>query len=113
MFGLHIVYTYNIYKLILYVLKSKTQNIDGLEAVAGVNPEKLVECHGHFRAASCINCGTSHEAEDVKASMLDKGEAPLCSKCGSLVKPDIVSRCPCSSFYTCNILTSYTHIFWI
>ena len=84
-----ILYTHTTYKL-TSCNKSKTQNIDGLEAVAGVDPGKLVECHGHFRAASCINCGTSHEAKDVKASMLEKGEAPLCNKCGSLVKPNIV-----------------------
>ena len=67
-----------------------TQNIDGLEAVAGVNPERLVECHGHFRAAKCISCGEKHDSEDVKSIMLDKGEAPTCTKCGSLVKPTIV-----------------------
>ena len=68
----------------------KTQNIDGLEAVAGVNPERMVECHGHFRSASCISCGTAHEADDCKEAMLENGEAPTCNNCGSLVKPDIV-----------------------
>ncbi|KAL7527977.1 hypothetical protein ACHAXR_003418 [Thalassiosira sp. AJA248-18] len=67
-----------------------TQNIDGLEAVAGVNPERMVECHGHFRSASCIHCGTAHDADDCKSSMLDKGEAPKCNSCGGLVKPAIV-----------------------
>jgi len=67
-----------------------TQNIDGLEAVAGVNPEKMVECHGNFRSASCISCGMAHEAGDCKESMLENGEAPTCNNCGSLVKPDIV-----------------------
>lgn len=67
-----------------------TQNIDGLEAVAGVNPDRMVECHGHFRNASCINCGTPHDAEDCKSSMLEKGEAPSCNSCGGLVKPTIV-----------------------
>mmetsp|Transcript_1788 Transcript_1788/g.3634 ORF Transcript_1788/g.3634 Transcript_1788/m.3634 type:complete len:365 (-) Transcript_1788:1909-3003(-) len=67
-----------------------TQNIDGLEAVAGVDPEKLVECHGHFRSAGCINCGTGHDADDCKSSMLENGEAPSCKSCGGLVKPSIV-----------------------
>mmetsp|Transcript_25405 Transcript_25405/g.54645 ORF Transcript_25405/g.54645 Transcript_25405/m.54645 type:complete len:376 (+) Transcript_25405:31-1158(+) len=67
-----------------------TQNIDGLEAVAGVDPDRMVECHGHFRSASCINCGTAHEADDCKSSILEKGSAPTCNNCGSLVKPDIV-----------------------
>ena len=55
-----------------------------------MNPDKLVECHGHFRDASCISCGTSHEADDVKKTMLQKGEAPKCNDCGGLVKPTIV-----------------------
>lgn len=63
---------------------------DGLEAVAGVSEDKLVECHGHFRSASCINCGSAHHADDCKSSMLEKGEAPSCKSCGGLVKPDIV-----------------------
>mmetsp|Transcript_34775 Transcript_34775/g.63976 ORF Transcript_34775/g.63976 Transcript_34775/m.63976 type:complete len:205 (-) Transcript_34775:111-725(-) len=67
-----------------------TQNIDGLEAVAGVDPDQLVECHGHFRSASCTNCGMEHTADDCKSSMVDKGEAPTCNICGGLVKPSIV-----------------------
>lgn len=66
-----------------------TQNIDGLEAVAGVNPDKLVECHGHFRSASCISCRSKYDAELCKSSMVEKGEAPSCNTCGGLVKPDI------------------------
>jgi NAD-dependent SIR2 family protein deacetylase len=69
---------------------NKTQNIDGLETIAGVNPERLVECHGHFRSSSCIDCGSIHNADDCKSSMLVLGEAPTCSTCGGLVKPNIV-----------------------
>ena len=69
---------------------SKTQNIDGLEAVAGVDPDKMVEAHGHFRAAKCIDCGMAHEAEDCKSSMLEEGKAPKCTSCNGRVKPSIV-----------------------
>ena len=65
-----------------------TQNIDGLEAVAGVNPDKLVECHGNFRSASCITCRSKFDANLCQTSMVEKGEAPYCS-CGGIVKPDI------------------------
>ena len=68
----------------------QTQNIDGLEAIAGVDPERLVECHGHFRSASCINCGAVHDADDCKRSMVERGEVPRCIECGNLVKPTIV-----------------------
>jgi NAD-dependent SIR2 family protein deacetylase len=67
-----------------------TQNIDGLEAIAGVHPNQLVECHGHFRSATCIPCGTVHDANDCKRSMIELGEAPKCKVCDNLVKPDVV-----------------------
>ncbi|KAL3765555.1 hypothetical protein ACHAWU_003096 [Discostella pseudostelligera] len=67
-----------------------TQNIDGLEAIAGVNPELLVECHGNFRSSGCIDCGSSYNADDCKSSMVMQGEAPICTSCGGLVKPTIV-----------------------
>jgi NAD-dependent SIR2 family protein deacetylase len=66
-----------------------TQNIDGLEALAGVSTEHLVECHGHFRTASCISCQAPMEATDCQETMF-RGEIPKCSSCGSPVKPDIV-----------------------
>ena len=68
----------------------QTQNIDGLEAIAGVDPERLVECHGHFRSASCTSCGAVHDADDCKRSMVERGEVPKCIECGNLVKPTIV-----------------------
>jgi len=57
--------------------------------VAGVNPDKLVECHGHFRSASCIACQRKYDAELCKSSMTLTGEAPSCNVCGGIVKPDI------------------------
>jgi len=67
-----------------------TQNIDGLEALAGVSTDKLVECHGHFRSASCVSCKTVVQAEDCFQTMVNEGRPHECPECGSLVKPDIV-----------------------
>ena len=70
-----------------------TQNIDGLEALAGISTDKLVECHGHFRSASCVNGSCKNRQipiENCRKAMVDKGKAPVCQECGSLVKPDIV-----------------------
>lgn len=67
-----------------------TQNIDGLEAVAGVTEERLVECHGHFRTSACTSCGAEFDAKMCQSIMIEKGEAPKCNSCGGLVKPDIV-----------------------
>lgn len=72
------------------LLRVYTQNIDGLEVLAELPPEKIVECHGHFRSASCIDCKSSADIEHVTASIVEKAEAPVCKKCEGYVKPDIV-----------------------
>eukprot|EP01083_Nonionella_stella_P063961 166265_1 len=72
------------------LLRNYTQNIDGLELMAGVKEEKIVECHGHFRTSSCINCGVPHDGMMARDMIVLNGKAPLCKNCGSLVKPDIV-----------------------
>ena len=72
-----------------------TQNIDGLERLAGVSDDKLIECHGHFSTCSCINAG----CPNYKPNKIDPrqcqeaystGTAMQCPNCNSLVKPDIV-----------------------
>ena len=70
--------------------RNYTQNIDGLESVAGVTDEKLVECHGHFRTSSCIDCGVPFDGTEAKNTILNDSQAPNCHRCGGLVKPDIV-----------------------
>lgn len=34
--------------------------------VAGVPNEKIVEAHGSFQTAACIECHTEHDADSVK-----------------------------------------------
>ncbi|KAG2462762.1 SIR3 deacetylase, partial [Polypterus senegalus] len=53
-----------------------TQNIDGLERLAGVPPDKLVEAHGTFASATCTTCQKSYAGEDLKVG----GTAPVCSQ---------------------------------
>eukprot|EP00292_Cryptomonas_paramecium_P005783 CAMPEP_0113719384 /NCGR_PEP_ID=MMETSP0038_2-20120614/35770_1 /TAXON_ID=2898 /ORGANISM="Cryptomonas paramecium" /LENGTH=380 /DNA_ID=CAMNT_0000647721 /DNA_START=62 /DNA_END=1200 /DNA_ORIENTATION=- /assembly_acc=CAM_ASM_000170 len=101
------------------LLRVFTQNIDGLERLAGVLPEKLVECHGTFASASCIDCRhpadprdyleqatayaamhdhTSSSSSAAAAAAMSEEEreaearrgAPRCKQCGGLIKPDIV-----------------------
>jgi len=72
------------------LLRIYSQNIDGLEFLAGIPDDKLVECHGHFRTASCIDCGRSANAETVKETIVSGGKTPKCDHCGGNVKPDIV-----------------------
>ncbi|ORC87668.1 putative silent information regulator 2 [Trypanosoma theileri] len=66
-----------------------TQNIDGLERVCGIPESLLVEAHGSFSSASCIDCHTEY---DLAAATREArgGNVPHCAKCGGVVKPDVV-----------------------
>jgi hypothetical protein len=67
-----------------------TQNIDGLEAFAGVTADKIVQAHGGFSTAHCIACGKEHTTDFVKTAVF-ADDIPRCQDktCGALVKPDI------------------------
>uniref|UniRef100_A0A0P4WAB1 NAD-dependent protein deacetylase n=1 Tax=Scylla olivacea TaxID=85551 RepID=A0A0P4WAB1_SCYOL len=69
-----------------------TQNIDGLERLAGIPEEKLVEAHGSFATASCTLCGRRHDSGRVKKAIVEGDVPVMCeaAKCKGKVKPDIV-----------------------
>jgi len=72
------------------ILRNYTQNIDTLERCAGVNASILVEAHGSFANAHCINCKKSHTHSYVKDHVFSD-KIPYCQECkDGLVKPDIV-----------------------
>ncbi|RUS81993.1 hypothetical protein EGW08_010262, partial [Elysia chlorotica] len=73
------------------LLRMYTQNIDGLERLAGVPPDKLVEAHGTFVTASCVVCNEKHRGAEIKDAIFDD-KLPHCKKsgCYGIVKPDIV-----------------------
>ncbi|XP_054828625.1 NAD-dependent protein deacetylase sirtuin-3, mitochondrial isoform X2 [Eublepharis macularius] len=85
-------YTHYFLRLLLdkgLLLRLYTQNIDGLERVAGIPADKLVEAHGTFASATCTVCRRSYPGEDFRADvMADK--IPQCPICTGLIKPDIV-----------------------
>jgi len=58
-----------------------TQNIDGLESAAGVPDDKLTECHGSDRTATCLECGKKYTREEFM-------ENKKCT-CGGPIKPNI------------------------
>lgn len=62
------------------LLTNYSQNIDNLEIKAGVPKEKLIQCHGSFGTATCIQCEYKMEGEkifpDIKA-----GNIPRCPRC--------------------------------
>uniref|UniRef100_A0A3B4VA00 Sirtuin 3 n=2 Tax=Seriola TaxID=8160 RepID=A0A3B4VA00_SERDU len=71
------------------LLRMYTQNIDGLERLAGIPPEMLVEAHGTFATATCTVCLRKYEGEDLRPDVMS-GTVPKCPTCKGVVKPDIV-----------------------
>lgn len=60
------------------------QNIDSLEAQAGLPKDLVVAAHGNFDSAHCIKCRKEHTLEHVrKAVDKGKGEPARCTRCGA------------------------------
>lgn len=65
-----------------------TQNVDGLHVKAG--SRRVWEVHGHLRTCRCISCEEIHSMDHL-LSCYDRGEnPPRCTKCGGVLKPDVV-----------------------
>ncbi|MGH3063683.1 MAG: SIR2 family NAD-dependent protein deacylase [Gaiellaceae bacterium] len=64
-----------------------TQNIDGLHQRAG--SRDVTEVHGSIRSSTCLQCGASYSLAEL-LELLEGAEAPPCTECGAIVKPDVV-----------------------
>jgi len=64
-----------------------TQNIDLLHARAG--SREVIEVHGSIARFPCLACGGEETLTGVLAQ-LETREAPLCGRCGAIVKPGVV-----------------------
>ncbi|KAI0377739.1 SIR2-domain-containing protein [Hypomontagnella monticulosa] len=62
------------------LLTNYSQNIDNIEANAGIRPDKLVQCHGSFATATCQKCGHRVEGDTLFAD-IKAGNIPRCVKC--------------------------------
>lgn len=62
-----------------------TQNIDGLHQKAG--SRHVIELHGSILRNYCTACGEAHSLDELLAHQPD---VPLCRRCSSIVKPDVV-----------------------
>ncbi|KAL1710842.1 DHS-like NAD/FAD-binding domain-containing protein [Schizophyllum commune] len=60
------------------LLRNYTQNIDTLETLAGV--KRVLNCHGSFATASCIQCRRRVPGTDIEEAILSK-KVPVCSAC--------------------------------
>lgn len=61
-----------------------TQNIDGLHQAAG--SKNVFELHGSVHRNYCIKCHAFYDAQFI----LESKNIPTCTKCGGIVKPDVV-----------------------
>jgi NAD-dependent deacetylase len=68
-----------------------TQNVDNLHQASGIADGKVIELHGNASYATCLECGTRHELEDLRPVFVDRGEIPTCRNCGGLVKTATIS----------------------
>lgn len=62
------------------LLTNFTQNIDNLECHAGILPEKLIQCHGSFATASCVECKYKVDGEEIYKD-LKAGKVARCDRC--------------------------------
>ncbi len=61
-----------------------TQNVDGLHQAAG--SRNVIEFHGSHRTFSCVRCSTKIDGASLRLEDLP----PRCSRCSSILKPDVV-----------------------
>lgn len=68
------------------LLTNYSQNIDNIEGVAGVKPEKLIQCHGSFATATCTKCRAKVPGESIFKEIRD-GVIPRCKRCIQNLRP--------------------------
>lgn len=64
-----------------------TQNIDNLHQRAG--SRRVLELHGHMRAATCIRCYKEVPVDPVLTQNVLDGKMPHCV-CGGVLKPNVI-----------------------
>ena len=69
------------------LLRLFTQNIDGLERMAGISPELLVEAHGSFADAHCVECRQQHSVRAWRKSIETAGEPLRCGAARAVEPP--------------------------
>ena len=62
------------------LLTNYTQNIDDLESHAGIENDKLVQCHGSFATATCQKCHVQVRVRDILTE-LRAGKVARCRVC--------------------------------
>jgi NAD-dependent deacetylase len=70
-----------------YIKAVITQNIDGLHQQAG--SKDVAELHGSLTQMICLSCQTQEPISSYMDDFINSNILPCCSRCGSVLKPDI------------------------
>ncbi|CAF9934336.1 MAG: NAD-dependent histone deacetylase sir2 [Heterodermia speciosa] len=62
------------------LLTNYTQNIDNIETHAGILPSKLIQCHGSFATATCLECAYQVPCSAIYTD-LKSGRVARCDRC--------------------------------
>jgi NAD-dependent deacetylase len=73
------------------MLATITQNIDGLQQVAGSDPSRVIELHGSSRTIRCTQCGEVYLAREMLEAHPDRDEPPPCPNCGDILKSGTIA----------------------
>ena len=73
------------------LLRNYTQNVDGIEKIAGISTDKAIQCHGSMSSFSCMKCKKRKPLDYVINSII-LGNVPTCDGkfCCGVFKPEIV-----------------------
>lgn len=63
------------------LLRVYSQNIDGLDRLAGLSETVLVEAHGSFATASCVECGLDYPIQELRECIANGKFLPFCVMC--------------------------------
>lgn len=67
------------------LLTNYSQNIDNIEGAAGIDPAKLVQCHGSFATATCLKCGFQVPGEAIFPE-IKAAQVPRCKRCAQTLR---------------------------
>ncbi|KAH0292702.1 SIR2-domain-containing protein, partial [Aureobasidium sp. EXF-3399] len=67
------------------LLTNYTQNIDNIEAYAGIDPERLIQCHGSWATASCRKCNTEVQGDAIFEDVRQQ-RVSFCQTCLDIIE---------------------------
>ena len=68
-----------------------TQNVDGLQQAAGVDPWKVIEVHGTVHEWQCLECEMGGPIQEAFDRVRAGEEDPPCPDCGGIIKTATIS----------------------